>query len=749
MHHRIRHLASQHPLAWSKPLALTVLLAAAATWVWAHEGHTPIPTNGVSVDVARGLITLTPKAVQALGVQSAAIRPMALEDRIIAPASLVAPWQRYGFATSRIEGRITAIHIQPGQSVPAGQALAEVQSLELENLQLELVNAAGETRLSEANLAQLRAAAPSLTAQEVQEARARHQENVINLTAARRKLRELGVDDGFLDRLQKDATTPPLHALPIRSPIAGEVVHADVRLGQAIQPSDHLIEVVDRSRTWVQIRVLEKDWPRAAVGQAVEVRLAAYPSEVFRGTIEVKGQALEPDTYLGTVWASLSSSLPARRLLPGMYGQAEIILPAPKKMLAIPAAALIRDGIERYVLVEEGPGQYTRRHVVTGRTSDSWVEVTQADLGPADRVVTTGSHQLAALLPLTVLRPSKQAELQLGLRVEPAQLHPIATTVTVPGTVDLPPGGKAIVASRLAGVIQRIHADRSQTVAAGQVVAEVASLELQQLQLDLLRQHLQAELLNETLQRLRSLGDKDSTALTRRQLREAESGYNMARQRRDSLQRKLEAVGLAPEQIRAIGEQRQFVDTLPIRAPIAGVVVNFPAKLGQFVKAEDPLFELHDLSRPLLHGYIAEADLPRVAVGQMVRIQLTADPGFLAEGKVVRLGQVLGSTDRALSVWVELSEPPKQTLLAGMMARLTILTGEAPPVLAVRRTAVLVEGSRSYVFVRQPDGAFARRAVETGRTDDQFIEITQGLSKGEEVAVQGVAELQTGYASLK
>ncbi len=739
MHHRIRFLS------------LAALITVAAAWLWAHEGHQPLPTRGSTVDIERGLITLSPKAVQALGVQTERVRALSLDERISAPALLVVPWQRYAYATSRIEGQITVLHVQPGQTVKAGQALAEVQSLELENLQLELVNAANDARVSTENLAQLEAAARSgaLTPQELQEARTRHQEYAITVTVARRKLHSLGLEDAFLDRLQSDRAPQPLKALPIRSPIAGEVVHADVRLGQAIQPSDHLIEVVDLSHIGVQVRVLEKDWPRIAIGQAVEVRLSAYPAAPFRGTVEKKGQALDPETYLGTVWASIEPNGSAARLIPGMIGQAEVVLPSAKRRLTVPAAALIRDGIEQYVLLEEGPGQYARRNVVVGRASENRVEIMQADLGPADRVVTMGSHELASLLPLTVLRPSAQAEKNISLRTEPVGKHGISETVTLGGIVDLPPGGKAVVSSRLSGVISRIQVDRSQPVEAGQIVAEVASLEFQQLQLDLLRQHLQVDLLQESLQRLRSLDDKGNTAVTRRQLRDAVSAHSTARQRRDSLRRKLEAVGLSAEQVRAITEKRQFVDALPIRSPVAGVIVNFPAKLGQFVKSEDPVFEAHDLARPLIHGYVSERDLPRVAVGQKAGIRLAADLRFRADGQVVRLGQVLGSGDRTLSVWIELAHPPKLPLLAGMLARVTLNGSESPPVLAVRRGAILQEGNRSHVFVRQPDGSFARRAVETGRNDDQFIEIIHGLDEGELIAVEGAAKLQTGYASLK
>jgi RND family efflux transporter MFP subunit len=251
------------------------------------------------------------------------------------------------------------------------------------------------------------------------------------------------------------------------------------------------------------------------------------------------------------------------------------------------------------------------------------------------------------------------------------------------------------------------------------------------------------------LERLKPLAEKGTLAVSPRRLRETESSYNGARQRRDSLQRKLEAIGLAPEQIKALCEERKLLDTLPVRAPIAGTIVSFQAKLGQFVKAEEPLFEIHDLSRPLVRGYVSERELPMVSLKQQVRVRLTAEPAFLAEGSVVSSGQVFGGTDRTLSVWVELKEAPSQTLLYGMLARLTLVSGQAKPVLAVPRAALLREGNRSYVFVRQADGSFTRRTVDTGKSDDRLIEITRGLSEGELIAVGGVGELQTGYASLK
>ncbi len=100
-------------------------------------------------------------------------------------------------------------------------------------------------------------------------------------------------------------------------------------------------------------------------------------------------------------------------------------------------------------------------------------------------------------------------------------------------------------------------------------------------------------------------------------------------------------------------------------------------------------------------------------------------------------------------MWIELTDMPRISVQHNMLARVTIETGKTSPKLAVPRDAVVREGTRAYVFVRQPNGSFDRRFVQLGRTDDVAIEIRQGLVLGEPVAVSGAAALQTGYAALR
>lgn len=136
-------------------LAVAVLLTVAATWVLAHEGHAPLPTRGAQVDAAKGQIILSRDAREALDVRTAEVESRPVTESLLAYATLTSPWQNHAFASSRVAGRVVKLHAQPGESVAAGQVLAEVESVELEALQLELLNARNDARLSEKIVADL------------------------------------------------------------------------------------------------------------------------------------------------------------------------------------------------------------------------------------------------------------------------------------------------------------------------------------------------------------------------------------------------------------------------------------------------------------------------------------------------------------------------------------------------------------------------------------------------------------------
>lgn len=734
-------------LARSAVLASGCLLTVAVGVLIAHEGHTPLPSKGAEVDVAKGFIRLSADARAALDVRATEIGNAPPPDTILAYATLTTPWKQHAFAVSRLPGRIVALHARPGDRVEEGKLLAEVQSQELETLQLEIQNARTETRLAEHVYKGIKESAGAIPDRDILVAEVQLQQARNSLELARLKWLALGLPQDALEGLLA-GTAIPTPTLPIRSPVGGTVIHADLSVGKVVEPGEHLFEVIDLSIIWARVGVLEKDITRVAPGLPVEVRLTAYPGETLRGTVAIVGQYLDPATHLNDVWVEFRNPAGKERLLPGMYGQARIELPAATGTKTVPFTALVNDGVDRFVLVEEasaaGVSEFRKKSVVVVRETPDVVEVRSPDLFPGDRVVTRGGHELGTFFAPGVLRLSPESARTIGLKVEPATLHAVETVVELPGAVYLPPDRRSVATARLPGVISSIKADRGQRVKAGDVLAEVFSLDLLNLQLDLLRDHLAADLAGQQLARLKEA----KGAVPTRRLVEAEAAYVSAANKRDSIRRRLELVGLTGDQLDALVKRREVVPALPVRATVAGTVVSFDRVIGQSVRADEPLFEIHDLTKPWVEAFVSEQELGRVRVGQSARVRLVGDPGVVMEGKVARSGRTFGTTHRTLSVWVELDGDPPAPLRHGQMARLTLTVDAHPPSLAVPVGAVVRDGTRTFVFVRAGD-TFDRREVTLGRTDDRFAEVKAGLTAGEPVAVTAADELNTAWASVR
>ena len=728
-----------------------VLLAHGGRQTSAHEGHAPLPTKGAQIDTAKGQLILSREARETLDIRTGEVELQPVEARLMAYAALTAPWTQHAFATTRLPGRITRLHVVPGQSVATGQPLAEVESVDLQSLRLELVNSQNDVKLSTKIVRELEPAVQkgAVPEQRFIEAETKKREDLNALEIAKSKWRSLKLPEDDLKNLLDDPEKVPVHRLLVLSPIQGVVIHADIAVGRVVDPTEHLFEIVDLSSVWVKIGVLEKDLHQVEVGRKVHLSFAAYPGETFTTNVQLRGLFLDAQTHLGTVWAELPNPAEKEvRLLPGMHGQAQIELPNSGNARTIPAAALMVDGTERFVLVEEtatkDASQYAKKSISTGRRMGSRIEVVAGDIFPGDRVITQGSHELQGFFTSGVLRPSAGAAKDIGLRVEPVGSQIVEQVLEIEGAIDVPPDRRTFVSAPLTGTLQTILVGRNESVRRGDVIAGVASLELQNLQLELLRAELEAQLFGESLRRFRTA----ESSLPQRRIWEIESQMNAAANRRDAARQKLLVLGLSSDQIRSILKERKVVETLPLRSPIDGVVVHFDRALGQVVRAEEPLFEIHDLSQAWVQGHLSERDLAKVHIHQAVRIRLVADPNFVSYGRVVRSGRIIGNENRTLSTWVEFDEPP-QAVLHNMLARLTLSIDTPDPVPAVPLAALVREGTRSYVFVRKSDGSFERRYVKTGRSDDRHIAVLSGVRLGEEIAVRGVPDLQTAFAGLK
>lgn len=727
-------------------LALGLLLVGTVTWVLAHEGHVALPSRGAQVDAENGYIVLSREAYAALDVKATELTTTPLPQTVLAYAEVAARWGKHVYVATRVPGRIQQVFVQAGDTVDAGQTIATIQSAELENLQTEIVRTEAELVLAKQVVTSLKQSGTAVPPRSLIEAENLVQQLNIAVVVNRAKWQGLGLAEADYEQLRRDPKRR-LEALPVPSPLAGTVIHIDLTPGKMVDVGEHLAEVLDTSKVLARIGVLEAHSAQVRIGYEVALRFTARPGLEQRASVVSIDQALDPQTNLNYVWAELSNPKGTAGFLPGMSGQAVIYLPVPKEARVIPATALIDDGLAQYVLVEEAnterQAEYRRKNVVVRRRLGDAVEVQSSELFPGDRVVTQAAHELGNFFVPGVLKLSPEATRTLGLRTERVGEHALDTVLQVDGRVDLRPEQRVVVSAPLAGQISKLHVTQNATVTKGQVLAEVFSLEFQNLQLDLIREQLTHDFLQELYKTLRLGGE----AIARRSMLEAETAWLSSKHRLNNFKRRLALAGLADAQLTRLVAQQQLVNTIPIRATASGVVVRFDKLVGQGIKAEEPLFEIHDLRQPRIEAFVGERDLARIHQGQAARIRFVDDPTRTLTAVVAPSTRLVTLDDQALSVWLDFAAAV--SLKRGQLTRVAIVISSLPTQIAIPRSALLQEGARAYVFVLQPNGEWQRRLIETGPADDRFIAVRRGLQVGETIAVEGVAGLQTAFAAIR
>ncbi len=183
--------------------------------------------------------------------------------------------------------------------------------------------------------------------------------------------------------------------------------------------------------------------------------------------------------------------------------------------------------------------------------------------------------------------------------------------------------------------------------------------------------------------------------------------------------------------------------SVPVRAPLAGVVQARDVAVGELIQADAPLLTIVNLQRVALEAALFEADFARVRLGSPVRVTTDAMPGRSFSGRISFLGAQVSPQTRTIAARAVIENPGG--LRPGMFARGQIQTGVSQPSLTVPDSAVLEDGAAQVVFVAQ-EGKYQRREISTGSRSNGRVEVKSGLKAGEEVVSEGAAALRAQAA---
>lgn len=302
------------------------------------------------------------------------------------------------------------------------------------------------------------------------------------------------------------------------------------------------------------------------------------------------------------------------------------------------------------------------------------------------------------------------------------------SSLTVSGIVDFAPSRVARIGPQIAGRVAAIRVAPGQSVARGDVVATLDSVDVGRARADFLEAKSRLALAQaEALREQRML---DAGASTDRAVATAQTDLELAQV----------SVKAAGERLHTLGAGAgQGASTLSLVSPIEGKVLELSARLGQPVGPTDTLVVVGETSEVWLTVDVYERDLARVKPGDDVVATAIAYPERIFKGKVDQVSTVVDPGRRVLSARIVLRNPD-EALHPGMTATARVVSAavpNAPEVLSIPQAALQTIEGQPFVFVDHGAGKFELRAIEPGDLLEDGVEIKKGLVGTETVVTDG------------
>ncbi len=278
------------------------------------------------------------------------------------------------------------------------------------------------------------------------------------------------------------------------------------------------------------------------------------------------------------------------------------------------------------------------------------------------------------------------------------------------GTAPIEALAEADVIAKVSGEVRSILAEEGDTVKKGQILAR---LDGDMLKLELSESEANLRKLQRDYERNVDLKDKGLISTgdfdkIKYEMEALEASFNLA-----SLE----------------------LDYTQIRAPIAGVISERFAKIGNTISAGAAMFRVTSLDPLVAYLHVPEREYRHIAKGQPVAIEIDALQGQRLLAAVTRISPIVDPETGTFKITIEIVDEDRR-IKPGMFGRIGIVYDTHENALQIPRSAILEDSGTASVFVVE-DNKAVRRAIQTGYGQSGMVEVIDGLFDDDRVITIG------------
>lgn len=201
-------------------------------------------------------------------------------------------------------------------------------------------------------------------------------------------------------------------------------------------------------------------------------------------------------------------------------------------------------------------------------------------------------------------------------------------------------------------------------------------------------------------------------------------------------EQKLKTLGMSEAQINILKSEMKTQETLRVYAEVSGIVSTLSIRDGAYIKPDQTLLTITDLSHIWIDAEIYDKDVSLISIGQKGMASFSAYPNKQWLGEITFIYPELNATSRTLKVRLAFPNPDL-LLKPNMFSDIVIYTEPVKDALVIPQSALIENNNLQYVIVKDEDDYFYAQEVEPGLHTDNLVQIKRGLTKGQKIVTSG------------